>query len=40
MAKDRKVEEDKKGKQSKATPNTLYWNKYKPLPKFKGCTNC
>lgn len=40
MAKDRKVEEDKKVKQSKSSTKNLYWNKYKPLPKFKGCTNC
>lgn len=40
MAKDIKVEEDEKGKKGKKAPNTLYENKYKPLPKFKGCTNC
>lgn len=40
MAKSRKVEKQDKEKEVVIIPTSLYSNKYKPLPKFKGCTNC
>lgn len=42
MAKDRKIKESKEEKtnESVVIPNSLSKIKYKPLPKFKGCTNC
>lgn len=43
MAKDRKVKKDIKEngvKQTANPPLTISSFEYKPLPKFKGCTNC